>query len=99
MLDTTTTYGIRRALNELTAILDGQWANGMLPHVRYVTGQTTYRPDAPDWGIPADVPGATRVATSGITQPPIIARCAEIVFHRLPRPSVHLSDFLTLEAG
>jgi hypothetical protein len=92
-------YGMGHAINELLAIFDGQWANGLLPHVRYVPGQSSYRPDAPDWGIPEGLPGPTRVATSGITQPPIMARCAEIVFHRLAQPALFLTDFLTIEEG
>ena len=44
-------YGTRRAINELLAIFSCQWANGMLPQIRFMPGQHGYRPDADDWGV------------------------------------------------
>ena len=79
-MSTTTPYGIRRAVNELQAILAAQWPNGMLPQIRFVPGQGGYRPDADDWGVPPARLGAGSVRTSGITQPPIMGLCAELVF-------------------
>ena len=92
-------YGVRYALNELAAIFDGQWANGLLPHVRYVPGQTGYRPAHADWGLTPDITGPTRVQTSGITQPPIIARCAETVAGRLPDLAAYLDELAALVDG
>lgn len=96
---TTLTYGHRHALNELLAIFDGQWSNGLLPHIRFVPDQSGYRPDPADWVISPQASGLTTLATSGITQPPIMGACAETVFRRLPDPAAYLSDWLTIVEG
>ena len=98
-MNTALSYGQRHALNELVAIFDGQWANGLLPHVRYVPDQSGYRPDPTDWGISPATTGLAAMDTSGITQPPIMGTCAEMVFHRLPDPQAHLDDWLTIVEG
>ncbi|MFN8498831.1 MAG: trehalase family glycosidase [Anaerolineae bacterium] len=92
-------YGQRHALNELLAMFDGQWANGLLPHVRYVPDQSGYRPDPGDWGISPAASGLSAMETSGITQPPIMGTCAEMVFRRLPDPQAHLDDWLAIADG
>jgi len=65
--------GEKRALNEIASVLAAQWSNGMLPHIRYVPGQTGYSPDAGEWGISRKISGNQNFDTSGITQPPNIA--------------------------
>ena len=92
-------YGIRHALNELAAIFEAQWSNGLLPQIRFVPGQTGYRPDAADWGVTPDIAGQSRVTTSGITQPPVMGRCAERVFRRLADPTPYRHEFLALVDG
>ena len=92
-------YGAARAVNELTAIFEAQWANGLLPHIRFMPGQSGYRPDAADWGVTPQIAGHARIATSGITQPPIVGLCALTVFRNLPDPSHYMADFLTLVSG
>ncbi|MDP7080259.1 MAG: trehalase family glycosidase [Candidatus Undinarchaeales archaeon] len=66
-------YGERRAVNEMESILRSQWANGMLPHIRFTPGETGYGPDAEEWGVTRQISGNPDVDTSGITQPPIVA--------------------------
>jgi len=67
-----------RAQRELESLFEAQWANGMVPHIRFSphTPPEAYFP-GPDfwqsWRSP-DCPGG--VATSGITQPPLHARAA-----------------------
>lgn len=95
----TLSYGQRHALNELLAIFDGQWTNGLLPHIRFVPDQSGYRPDPADWAISPQTSGPTTMTTSGITQPPIMGVCAESVFRRLPDPAAHLGDWLTIVDG
>ncbi|MFN8485479.1 MAG: hypothetical protein U0768_20755 [Anaerolineae bacterium] len=92
-------YGQRHALNELVAIFEGQWANGLLPHVRYVPHQSGYRPDPTDWGISRTATGLAVMETSGITQPPIMGTCAEMVFQRLPDPQAYLAEWLAIADG
>ncbi len=69
-------YGTLRAINELRAIFSCQWANGMLPQIRFMEGQHGYRPDADDWGVTEAISGPTALRTSGITQPPIMGLSA-----------------------
>jgi hypothetical protein len=68
----TLTYGEKRAVNEVLSILESQWRNGMLPHIRFVGGRGGYSPDAGEWGVPREVSGNACLATSGITQPPLL---------------------------
>ncbi len=65
-------FDLPRALDEIRALLRGRWRDGMLPHVVYHTGPSDYFPDPDFWQI-ANSPRAPDVATSGITQPPILA--------------------------
>ncbi|HEX8220156.1 MAG TPA: trehalase family glycosidase [Chloroflexia bacterium] len=99
-------YGKRRALNEMRSIFACQWANGMLPHIRFVpglehAGHAAYRPDANDWGVTPDVSGPTRLRTSGITQPPIVGLCAYDLVLKLTEAerTAHLPDFLAFSRG
>jgi hypothetical protein len=74
----------RRAADELRALFRGQWQNGMLPHMIFAAGshdvgstrvwRSRTRP-----GAPKDV------ATTCITQPPLVAIAVERVAGALPR--------------
>jgi hypothetical protein len=94
-------YGTRRAINELLAIFSCQWANGMLPQIRFMPGQHGYRPDADDWGVTEAISGPTALRTSGITQPPIMGLCAWEVFRKIgpDAQAAHAADFRTIAAG
>lgn len=76
-------YGTRRALSEMAAIISCQWANGMLPQIRFAPGSYDYRPDARDWGVMPEVSGPTELLTSGITQPPIMGLCALEIYRKM----------------
>jgi hypothetical protein len=63
-------------MQELEAIFRGQWANGMLPHIRFDPRTLDYFP-GPDFWASDRVPLAPRdQRTSGLTQPPLHARAA-----------------------
>jgi hypothetical protein len=96
-----TRYGARRAVSELLAIFSCQWANGMLPQIRFAPGGQGYRPDADDWGVIPDISGPTPLRTSGITQPPIMGLCAWEVFSKLTEDvrAAHTTDFRTISEG
>src|SRR5438105_77678 len=96
-----TQYGTRRAVNELRAIFAGQWSNGMLPQIRFMPGQSGYRPNADDWGVTPEISGPTRLRTSGITQPPIMGMCAYEIFLKLTGADreAHALDFLAIAEG
>jgi hypothetical protein len=61
-----------RALQEIRTLLQGQWANGMVPHILYPEGPSSYFP-TPDFWATAGAAGAPPFGTSGFTQPPILA--------------------------
>ncbi|MET0920574.1 MAG: glycoside hydrolase, partial [Acidimicrobiia bacterium] len=68
-------YDARRAADEVRALLRGQWANGMLPHMIFAAGsndlgsRTIWRSRTHE-GAPRDVD------TTCITQPPLVAIAA-----------------------
>jgi len=73
-------YGEQRAMNEIKSVLDSQWSNGFLPHIRFVKGQTGYSPDAEEWGVKKKFSGNEKWQTSGVTQPPNIGFALWTVF-------------------
>jgi glycogen debranching enzyme len=78
-------YDPPRAAGELRSLFRGQWANGMVPHMIFAEGtrdigsarvwQSHRHPDAP-----------RDVATSCITQPPLLAIAVERVARALAEP-------------
>src|SRR3954454_19249492 len=92
-------YGVRRALNELLSIFSCQWSNGMLPQIRFNPAPGTYRPGPGDWQVTEQISGPTPVATSGISQPPIMGLCAYEVLRRVPDVAPYYDEFLTIVAG
>jgi glycogen debranching enzyme len=61
------TFAEDRAWRELETILAGQWPTGMIPHILFLASDPSYFPGPEEWG------SGTDPATSGITQPPILA--------------------------
>lgn len=61
------TFSEPRAWQELETLFQGQWSDGMLPHIVFHKPEPAYFPGADVWGTTHDPP------TSGITQPPVIA--------------------------
>ena len=76
-------FDLPRALDEIRALLSGQWKNGMVPHVLYHTGRSDYFPDPDFWQIGGS-PDAPRVPTSGLTQPPLAASILRTIHARTP---------------
>jgi hypothetical protein len=66
-----------RAVREIETLLRGQWTDGMVPHIRYNPDAADYAP-GPEWW--PDVPVRARgEATSGISQPYVLASAAYLV--------------------
>lgn len=65
-------YGAKRAFAELKSIVDSQWKNGMLPHIRFVAGEGGYSPGPEVWQVSASCYLGDAFETSGITKPPLI---------------------------
>lgn len=77
-----------QAMQELETLFSAQWANGMLPHIRFDPNDSSdgYFPGPDFWNSQraAHAPGGQR--TSGLTQPPLHARAAlEIYRHAKDR--------------
>ncbi|RDI62016.1 hypothetical protein DES45_101279 [Microvirga subterranea] len=54
-----------RAYRELERLVEGQWDDGMIPHIVFHAPSDTYFPGPEVWGT------RHRIPTSGITQPPV----------------------------
>jgi neutral trehalase len=63
---------IDRAQTEIISLLRGQWANGMMPHMIF-SGDDLARYDRNIWRSWLNPSAPDEVATSGITQPPMLA--------------------------
>jgi hypothetical protein len=61
------TFDESRAWREFERLLEGQWADGMLPHIVFHGPKTEYFPGPDVWKTKHSV------ATSGISQPPVLA--------------------------
>ncbi|HEV2602027.1 MAG TPA: neutral trehalase [Microvirga sp.] len=59
------TFDVDRAYRELERLVEGQWDDGMIPHIVFHAPSDTYFPGPEVWGTSHGVP------TSGITQPPV----------------------------
>ncbi|MDO6560602.1 MGH1-like glycoside hydrolase domain-containing protein [Paraglaciecola chathamensis] len=56
-----------RAWQEIEVLFDGQWDNGMVPHILFHQDSTTYFPGPDIWG------SDKRVKSTSISQPPVVA--------------------------
>lgn len=65
---------IDRAWTELDTLLSGQWDNGMVPHILFHSEDPGYFPGPDVWGCNGPI------ASSGISQPPVAATMAKLVF-------------------
>jgi glycogen debranching enzyme len=61
-----------RGRTEVRSLLRGRWRDGMVPHIVFHPGEIDYSPGPELWAS-AECPGAPELATSGITQPPVLA--------------------------
>ncbi len=76
-------FDVDRAWTELETLMAGQWENGMLPHIQFHKADPGYFPGADVWGTENAVgKGPGRVASSGISQPPVAASFALRTYHR-----------------
>lgn len=78
-------FDIPRAQLEIRSLLSGQWLDGMLPHVVYHRVPSDYFPHSGFWQIESS-PQAPGVATSGITQPPLLATVIRRMHSRRSMP-------------
>jgi hypothetical protein len=69
-----------RAMRELEAMFQAQWADGMLPHIRFDPGTRDYFPGPEFWASERSPMAPRDQRTSGLTQPPLHARAALEVY-------------------
>jgi glycogen debranching enzyme len=72
-----------RARTEVMSLLEGQWADGMVPHIVFHSARSDYRPGPELWES-TSCDGAPAVPTSGITQPPVLATAVRILHEAAP---------------
>ena len=60
-------FNLNFALKEIKTLLDGQWKDGMVPHILFHDLNTNYYPNHSVWAC------GNKIHSSGITQPPILA--------------------------
>jgi len=73
---------VDRAQTELLSLLRGQWSNGMLPNMIF-SDKREYQRDRNMWHSSLSPYSPDNTATSGITQPPMIAEAVWQVGERL----------------
>jgi len=67
---------VNRAWIELETLFSGQWPNGMVPHILFHQPEEGYFPGPGVWQ------GTGPIASSGISQPPVAATLARLIFER-----------------
>lgn len=75
----------KRAQTELRSLVRGQWSNGMLPNMVF-SNAPEYRRDREFWRSRISPYSPDVVATSGITQPPMLAEAVWQVGQKLNLP-------------
>lgn len=76
---------IDRAQTEILSLLRGQWKNGMLPNMIFSTAPE-FRRDRDAWRSWLNPSAPDDVATSGITQPPMLAEAVVRIGEKLAWP-------------
>lgn len=71
-------FDISRAQLEIESLIEGQWANGMIPHIIFNEGKA-WRLDRNMWQSWTSPFSPDTVSTSGITQPPMIAEAVWLI--------------------
>jgi glycogen debranching enzyme len=80
---------IGRAQTELLSLLRGQWRNGMLPNMIF-SDDPAFRRDRMAWHSSLSPSAPDDIATSGITQPPMLAEAVVRVGEKLAWPERRL---------
>jgi hypothetical protein len=68
------TFDIDRAWTELETLMEGQWDSGMVPHILFRAHDPSYFPGPDVWA------SGTEPSSSGITQPPVAASMARLIW-------------------
>lgn len=79
-------YDVPRAKKEILSLLRGQWANGMIPNMIFADGDAHKR-DRNMWQSWRSPFAPDNLATSGITQPPMLAEAIVHIGKQLDKVS------------
>jgi Trehalase len=78
---------VARARQEVLHLLEGQWGNGMLPHILFSTAPgTRFWWDRRIWRSWRSPLAPRHLATSGISQPPVVAEAVVRIGEKLSCP-------------
>lgn len=78
-------FDIERAQTELQSLLRGQWSNGMLPNIIFSEAREYHR-DRELWRSYLSPYSPDKVATTGLTQPPMLAEAVVRVGEKMKLP-------------
>lgn len=70
------TFDRDRAWTEIELLLEGQWANGMIPSIIFRSDDPDYFPGPSVWQTQTSATPAPLIPSTGISQPPILASVA-----------------------
>ena len=76
---------VERAQTELKSLVRGQWSNGMIPSIVFSEGEEYHR-DRELWRSYVNPYAPHKVATTGITQPPMLAEAIVQIGQKLKLP-------------
>ncbi len=80
-------YDITRAQDEILSLLKAQWSNGMLPHMIF-SSSDSHSKDKDIWRSWLSLYAPDDYATSGITQPPMLAEAIVQIGKKLDKQSM-----------
>ncbi len=69
-------FNLKFSFKEIETLLSGQWDDGMLPHILFHKKDLSYVPNYKAWNC------GKKIASSGITQPPILASILKLIIER-----------------
>ena len=81
-------FNLNYALKEIQTLLDGQWKDGMVPHILFHDTNNNYYPNHTAWNC------GNKIHSSGITQPPILS---SILKEILDNNKINKNQFLTVK--
>jgi glycogen debranching enzyme len=76
-------YAPERAMEEIRSMFNGQWKNGMLPHIVFHKQNDNYFPGPDIWALHKTKNGPLDFPTSGITQPPVFGFILEMMHEHM----------------
>ncbi len=75
------TFDIQAAMEEITALHSAQWSNGFVPHIIFHTPNELYYPGPEVHGAYLSTFAPKNIATTGLTQPPVIGFVLEKIYN------------------